>query len=310
MTISTGRVNMGGVIALTAERREEIFQELWSQLDHEKIGEAIAAGNAYKFDSEEAGEALIAACRRWLPEDVTTYTVQAVEREQTIDGFKFVTDVECTYTGEGTKIVQDDKSFSTVTLKPWAGKKCIIDWKTGKRSLDARWQDSYTNSHQWRDYLAETGAEIFVYRGIKRKAKAGDEIELREFAIHRSVQPDLEELHRLNIAGITAQRDALIDANIRPWPQNRNSCGEYGGCFAVPECNAGLQFIPVGNLEKGRPFSYSRMEEFRSCAEKHRRSVLARMKNDEESSGPDAEFGSSFHRGIAEVYRQVFLVGA
>lgn len=294
------------MVTLTAERREEIFQELWSKLDHDKVGAAIAEGNPYKFDSEEAGEAVIAACRRWLPEDVTIYTVQSVEREQTLDGFKFVTDIECTYTGEGTKIVQEDKSFSTVTLKPWAGKRAIIDWKTGKRALDARWVDGYTDSHQWRDYLAKTGAEIFIYRGIKRKAKAGDEIETREFAIHRGAQPDLEALHRLNIAGITAQRDALIDAAVIPWPQNRNSCGEYGGCRFKDDCNAGLQFIPVGNLEKGRPFSYSRMEEFRSCAEKHRRSVLARMHNDEESSGPDAEFGSAFHRGVAAVYRQVF----
>lgn len=290
--------------------REAKFLALWSTLDLDEVKLQIRGREKplYDFDEEEAREAVLKACERWLIDDLEQMELRSVETEYKVKDFKFVIDLGGTFTGRGTKIVQyDDKTYSPRNLTLWRGLTFVADWKTTKRDLDARWQDSLTDSRQWRDYLAHTGAEIFVYRGIQRKGKIGEEIQLREFAIHRGLQPDLIELHKANLDGIIAQRDALIDLNIAPWPQNMPSaCGRYGGCRYKDDCLAGLKYIPAGNLTKGREMSYSRMEEFKACAELHRRSVLDRIANSEEESGPDAEFGLSFHRGICEAYKQAF----
>ena len=291
---------------------EDKFLAVWDSLDHVKIREAIEQPGVSLYDAEEAREVVFAAAYRWLLEDLEQLTVDSVEQELVTPdtNFKFVLDMAGTFTGKGTKIIQyDDRKYSPAALTKFRGAKYNLDWKTTKKNLDARWQDSYEGSWQWRDYLAETGAEYFVYRGIKRRSKPEDEVETREFCIHRSVQPDLVEVHKINLTGTEAMRDALIDRNEVPWPQYRPSgCKAFGrACPYTDDCAAGLQFIPLGNLTKGRALSYSRKEEFALCPERHRRSVLDKLALAEEgNSGPEAEFGKAFHRGIAELYRQAF----
>lgn len=287
----------------------EKFAAVWEAIDHDAVRAAIGEGNPYIFDADEAFDAVHVACQRWLVEDILQIDITGVETERIEENFKFVVDLEGTYTGEGTKIVQyDDRSYRAERMHRFAKRRVIIDWKTTKVALDARWMDRYVDSAQWRDYLACTGADLFVFRGVRRVSKVLETHDTREFILDRSLQPDLVPLHKVNLQGIEAQRDALIDLNIHPWPQNRANCGDYGGCPYKSDCDAGLKYIPAGNLEKGRALSFSRMTEFQQCAEKHRRSVLARIAQDEESTGPDAEFGSAFHRGIAEVYKQIFEV--
>lgn len=294
-----------------AADREAQFAELWGSLNHDAIIAEITNVKTLDFDAEDAWQAVNAAAQRWLIEDVVAWNVTDVEREYRGDDFKFVVDLGGTFTGEGIKTVQHSGyAYGDIDLKRFAGLRFVADWKTTASPLDKNWQTRLEDSWQWRDYLAESGADVFVYRGIKRRTKIEDEIELREFYIHRSLQPDLAEVHTINLRGVIAQRDALIERNVVPWPQNRPSaCKRFSRrCQYKDDCDSGLQFIPAGNLDKGRAMSYSRVAEFSACPELHRRSVLDKMSavDEDESSGPDAAFGSAVHRGLASAWSQAF----
>jgi hypothetical protein len=117
------------------------------------------------------------------------------------------------------------------------------------------------------------------------------------------------EVHNINLRGVQTQVDALIDAELVPWPQHRpTACRRFGRpCSFKDDCDSGLQFLPVGNLTKGRALSYSRIGDFTACPELHRRRVLAKMSAaGEDDSGPDAAFGSAMHRALAFVWGESF----
>jgi hypothetical protein len=292
--------------------RDENFLALWNTLDIGRVNKEIlnVEGPAYSFDLEEANDVVFVAAHRWLLEDLTALAVTETERLYVQNGFKFILDLQGTFTGEGSKTFQHDaRKYNDANMDRFQGKRFVADWKSTKSELDTMWQERLVDSWQWRDYLAETGADIFVYRGIKRRTRIGDSVETREFYIDRSVQPDLEELHRINVLSTTVQRDALVQLGQVPWPQNRpGGCRAFGReCQYKPDCDSGLKFLPTGALTPNRELSYSRIQSFKLCPERYRRDLLAKQDGlEEEVAGPDAEFGLAIHRGLAEVYRQAY----
>lgn len=292
--------------------RDSAFLKIWESLDHAAINAEIlrTEGPSYTFDLEEANKAVYVAAHRWLLEDLTDLAVSETERVYVQNGFKFVLDLQGTFTGDGYKTFQHGShKYGEATLGRFKGLRFVADWKTTKSELDVRWQQRLVDSWQWRAYLAETGADVFVYRGIRRKTRIGDEIETREFYIDRSTQPDLKEVHDINVKTTTAVRDGLIQLGVTPWPQNRPSaCGAFGReCPYKADCDTGLKYIPTGALVPGRPFSYSRMETFKLCSERYRRDVLAQQSAlEDEGTGPEAEFGKAVHRALASIYSQSY----
>ena len=282
------------------------FNDLWSQLDLDKVITAI--GNLPRgFDTDAARECVYYAAHRWLVRDYETIILDAIEEKKTIHNFKYVMDIRGRFNGNGSVKLQEGRSVRVRPFGPLKGKKLIIDWKTSKNTLDQNWVQRYHDSWQWRTYLFAEQADVFIYRGIRRRNYVNGDLETKEVIIHRSEDPRLDEIAANQINLMKAQRDNLIQLGATPWPMNRpNACYKYGyQCKYIDDCWAGT--FPVGDLDISHPVSYSRMEEFLLCPERFRRNAIARVKVEaEEEESESAAFGNSVHRGLAEIYKQTF----
>lgn len=284
------------------------FSDTWKLLDEEKIYRAIGSLR-FSFDEDAARECVYFAAHRWLERDLEAFRVESLEETNIIDGFKFVTDMRGAWTGKGSAKVQEGKSYRPRNFSTLANKKFILDWKTTKSTLDSDWQDRYIDSWQWRHYLAFSGAETFIYRGIRRRSQINGDLETKEIIIHASEDPNLIRASQNQIKQIKGNRDNLIQLGITPWPMNKpGACHKYGyDCPYINDCWAGNPDDRV--LDKDHPVSYSRMEDFMLCPERFRRNALASrdaIEGEEQDISESSNFGSAVHRGLQEVYKQAF----
>jgi len=263
-------------------------------IDWDRVSAAVGdlseqGSRSYSFEQTDAREIVYLTAQRWLPLDLLNLKVSHVEQEHDdalVPEFpgllqKSIIDIEGELLG-----------FSTA-FKPYAGQKFIIDWKTSGGGLDTKWSNDLKDSWQWRIYAAQRDVQVILYRGLSRTKV------FREVPI--VVPFGNTALVHMHLKGIYSQIDALKDFPM--WPKHRPSaCFSYGmDCEYSGPC--GEEEGPFGGIDFTRPISYSGSERFLSCPEKFRRSRLAGA----ERGGSEAtEFGSAVHRGMAEIYRQVY----
>ena len=268
------------------------WDDIFVTLDLQKVDNeinAIEAGQPQMpdYDRQDVRELVLIAAARWLPTDLVEWELDAVEEEFEIEGFRGITDLRGRHKG----------LFDT--LKGHKGAKFLGDWKTTKGALDADWAARYKFSWQWKLYcLGNPGTALFTYRGVSRN---GD---TREIIIQ--VPPGVEAEAQVYLDQVKAMRLPLEGQ--LPWPRKMpNSCKAYGReCDFIDYCRENR--IIEGTVDFQKPLSYSGTETFLLCPEKHRLTQISGYGDDDEVLA----FGKSFHRGIAEVYRQAFkltLVG-
>lgn len=262
------------------------WNDIFSTIDLDKVNEEISAieegqPNMPDYDRQDVRELTLVAAARWLPTDLIEWELDAIEEPFEIQGFRGITDLRGRHRG----------LFNA--FKPFEGQAFLGDWKTTKGALDSDWANRYKYSHQWPLYtLAFPDTKLFTYRGISR---LGD---TREVIIE--IPPGVVEQASQYLMQVRGMRDTLKGQ--APWPRHQPSaCKAYGReCDFIEQCRDNVVIIGDFNFEK--PMSYSGSETFQLCNEKHRLTQIAGYGEDDETLA----FGKAFHRGIAEVYRQVF----
>ena len=166
-----------------------------------------------------------------------------------------------------------------------------------RTALDDKWVKRYTDSWQWRIYLYNAQADVFVYSGVSRNG------ETREFYLPRPA--NLEEQVKTQLISLGLMREQLIESGMLVYPMNRPfACNAFGReCENIYDCRNWK--MPQQQLE-GWNWSPSSMEQFLICPERMRRSQLRKLEGIELRGNDAAEIGTAFHAGIAEVFRQAF----
>lgn len=237
------------------------------------------------YDFKDVRELVLIAAERWLPEDMEEWDIAEIEGDHRDERFRWILDMRGTHRGKLN------------AFKQFAGAGFILDWKTTKSDLNSGWANRYKYSHQWKLYAAKhPEVKLFHYRGIKR---TGD---LRSVIIQ--VPDTVVQESELYLRQTWAQREALIQIGAVPWPQRMPSgCNAYGReCEFFTDVCADNRVV-AGGVDKTKPLSYSGCETFGLCPEKYRLLQLAERGEDDETLA----FGKAFHRGIAELYKQVFF---
>lgn len=262
------------------------WDEIFVTLDLEKINDEINAIEEGQppmpdFDRQDVRELVLIAAARWLPTDLVEWDLDAVEESFEVKDFRGIIDLRGRHKG----------LFSA--FADHKGAMFIGDWKTTKGALDADWANRYKYSWQWKLYaLGRPEIRLFTYRGISRQ---GD---TREIIIE--VPEGVAGEAKQYLEQVKAMR-GVLEGQV-PWPRKMpGSCKAYGrDCDFVDQCRENL-VIP-GQVDFNKPLSYSGSETFLLCPEKHRLTQISGYGEDDETLA----FGKSFHRGIAEVYRQAF----
>lgn len=287
---------------MTLDDYTSTYAELSASIDWDKVRDAMVGDKPIMdFDLEDALLCVHAACERWLLQDKENFIVTGLESkiQVTDPGFKAYKDIEGMVVADPVK-----------QLKAYAGKPYIVDWKTAKGDLDKRWKDRLLLSTQWRQYWwAQGGGEgLFVYRGIRRPNAKG-EVQFRELMFDPSTfTRNNEALTKQQLYGIMAMRDTLINEDFPIWPMNMPAaCHDYGeDCPYLNDCDLGDQ--PRWVPPHGKVMSYSRLKSFLRCPERSRRELLDETEGDADNGSDATRFGNCVHRGLAEVYSQVFKV--
>jgi len=277
------------------------FEDIWKQLDVEKIASATNIPGLADFDYEAAKICVYDAAERWLLWDIkqflfTSFEEYLEEKEDPkilrIGGLKAYLDLAGTIIGEHKN------------LKEFAGKRVILDWKTSRNALDKKWKDRQILSHQWRIYSHLYNAGLFIYRGIQRAKKLEEETQFREIIL--AIEPPIISGAVHTVATVGAQIEHLISLNTAPWPRTMPAhCNDYNReCVFLSDCDT--EVVVPGNIEL-RQLSYSRIKDFMKCPEYYRRTVLALTEeNEEDDSTEFSTFGKAVHGGLAEIYQQVY----
>lgn len=269
-----------------ANPKTKDWDDIFPLIDLEKVNaeiDLIEVGQPPMpdYDRQDVRELVLIAAARWLPTDLEEWYVDAIEEEFEIEGFRGILDIRGRHRGR----------FSS--FDNHAGAPFLADWKTTKGALDADWAARYKYSWQWKLYCAaKPDVRLFSYRGINRSG------ETREIIIE--VPPGVVEESRQYLDQIRTMRDVLRGTS--PWPRKMpGSCKAYGReCDFIDICHENI--VREGDVDFSKPLSYSGSETFLLCPEKHRLTQISGYGEDDEVLA----FGKSFHRGIAEVYRQVF----
>lgn len=277
------------------------YAELVSEVDWDKVRAAmIGSSPILDFDLEDAMLCVHAACERWLIQDLENLQITGIESKIEVASppFKAYLDLE-------GSIVAKDKAFL-----PYRGKPFIIDWKTSKGELDKKWVRRHTLSTQWRQYAWGKGMRggLFFYRGIRRP-DANGKVAFREVILDTdSYTYNNDDLTIQQLRGIIAMRNVLISEDFPIWPMNMPvACHDYGeDCPYLDDCDLGNQ--PHWVPPFGKVMSYSRFKSFLRCPERSRRELLDETEGDADNGSDATRFGNCVHRGMAEVYSQVFNV--
>lgn len=269
-----------------ANPKTKDWDEIFPLIDLEKVDAEINAVEDGKsqmpdYDRQDVRELVLIAAARWLPTDLEEWYVDSVEESIEIPGFRGILDLRGRHRGR----------FDA--FKNHAGSGFICDWKTTKGALDADWAARYKYSWQWKLYaMAVPDVKLFSYRGINRNGETREIIIEIPPGIAAESEQYLNQIHRM--------RGML--AGEAPWPRKMpGSCKAYGReCEFIDTCQENI-VIP-GKVDFGKPLSYSGTETFLLCPEKHRLTQISGYGDDDEVLA----FGKAFHRGIAEVYTQIF----
>lgn len=263
-----------------------------SQINLDRVAEAIQGPEGTprlaEYDEKDLKNMVWTAAEKFLVRDL---------HDMVIDGVEEPYERELHFPG-GAQVFRGIKDL-TGTLhgrlnvtKKFAGRKVVIDWKTSHKTLDTTWDERLLDSWQWRKYLYFGGADVMLYRGVNAEGKT------RELLIERPA--NLESSILAQLEGVSAARNSLINAGLTVYPRKMPSaCGAFGReCPYWTDCRE--HTMPQVALLPGRSFSYSSMDRFLACPERYRRGEIENeMENTEESN-----FGTAFHRGIAELYGQ------
>lgn len=271
-----------------------------NQINFDKVREEIEnsplAQKHFTLDNfRTVREGVFAACEKWLVRDAYEFTIDKVEETtlylpkelEEFPGAKAIIDVQGTLKG------------TQAPFKDYVGSVYALDWKTTSGSLSSDWRGRYIDSWQWQLYSEIIGASIFIYRGYSWSQRDTKEIIIK-------VPPYNREEVIEYLKGVLLQRKALVDAGLDVWPRAKpKSCNAFGReCDFYSDCSA--YSMPRGARDQ-RILSYSRIEEFLLCPERARRGELIEIEGIEVYHW-EAEMGSAFHRGMAEVYRQLKTV--
>jgi hypothetical protein len=263
--------------------------EILDNIDMEKVIAAVRKEGAGlpDWDLESVADMIWGVCDKWLSRDTKWMYLQGIEERYNWNGESGIYDVRGTFTGDAPEYLR--------------GKTFIRDWKTSSGELDARWAERYNNDNQWRMYLWQSDADIFLYSGVNRK---GD---VREIYLHR---PDnLSDQVRSQLMGLDLVQQAYLDAGLTVFPLSQPSaCSAYGRrCARREECTG---FTMPRRTPKPWNWSPSAMSKFSLCPERFRRYQIDREDGlgagGDGDTGPEARVGTAFHAGIAEIYKQVW----
>lgn len=271
------------------------IDQLLAQLDLDKVTQAILTrddGEAQlaDFDIEDASGLVRMAAEKWLLRDLGEFTVTDIEQEKSMwvptdkEPFCYVVDLAGTLVG----LTSPFSNYPNATF--------VCDWKTTKNQLSTEWKNRLLKSWQWRLYAAGTGAKLFIYRGLSRQE------ETKEVIIEVPKENDREVAQFLASLGSTI--NSLRQGGYTVWPRSMPySCGAYGReCEFLKDCQE-------YNMPRGIPYkrlSYSYIEKYLLCPEKARRYALIDAEGGPRESSEESNFGSSVHRGLAELWRQAF----
>lgn len=272
------------------------FNEILEAVDWSAVGTAQRAeAKLSDGEHETVTEALLSAVEKWTPSDFG-HIAKIEERFQSFADLNYMT-------GWGEQASCDNPSsvvgYVDLTLhSPDMLEFGVVDWKT-TGDVGTKWQDRQRLSWQGPLYCFVSRAATYAYRGVERTPYR--RIDGR--GIHRTrtvsspwpsfrTDGDVERWLDQNLA----QRAVLRDQ--APWPQRSpGACGAFGrDCDFLPLCETGT--APLTSLTLG-PFSHSGIERFGLCPERYRLEKLLGETNEE------GNWGSAFHGGVAEVYRQL-----
>ena len=240
------------------------------------------------FDYEQIKDAVYNAAENWLPQDADKLIIGIEEEvEVPFEGWE--------EGGEVPEQARRAKGVIDLILLSREGKLGIVDWKTcGAQALPET--EKYTKSWQWRMYVAAWAGQYrpedieVQYRVVSRGLQLGTiSLQPTEFSVSRV---------REYMQATAAMNDALAPFTV--WPQRMpGACKAFGRqCPYEADCHMGT--MPRGVMPR-KDLSFSYLERFLLCPERARRAELEPDRDGSEEAG----FGSAFHRGIAEVYRQV-----
>lgn len=268
---------------------KEKINNILSLLDRGRIKDAIrsnAPSFLDNFDFEVVDDMLHSAINSWLIDDLEHYTLLATETKKSFE--------------HPASALEPTHLICDLELQDKFGKKVIIDWKTTSRELDPKWEARYRDSWQWRIYLSYLNADKFVYRGVSTK-KGTRDVTLNRY-------PGLDKEISQYINQFSNMRLSLVGQ--APWPRSRpGSCNAFGRlCHYYDDCRDNT--YPLDKLIP-RSLSYSGMDTFFLCPERHRREELEKLRADAEPEREGnfaAELGNCFHRGAAEIWQQSFCL--
>lgn len=266
------------------------LEEIIGNLDKDKINESLHL-NAPSFFSLDEYDLLADMCLKaldiWLLDDIDSLEITAVEVKKevilpgAIDPIHFICDIEA--------------------IEKSTGKRIVCDWKTSAGELDVRWEQRKQDSFQWRTYLAILDAESLQYRGVSNRLKTR--------TVTVNTYPSLHDEVQLIYTQVSNMRASLIGT--QPWPRNMpGSCMAFGRqCSYLKDCRT--RNYPKDILIP-KSISPSALDNFLLCPERHRRDELIKINRPEGTVEQDAasnyqrEIGSAFHKGISEIYKQIF----
>ena len=277
-----------------SEVKPRSWDEIILTLDLDKVAAEINAVEAGQpempdYERRDVRELVLLAAERWLPNDLVELHLDGVEEAHDGTNFRGILDLRGRHKG----VLKAYQGF--------AGAGMIADWKTTKGALDADWANRYKYSWQWKLYaMAFPETRLFHYRGISR---SGD---MRDVVIE--IPPEVAGEAAIFVDQVQEMRRSLFYENMlykngpHPWPRKMpSSCRAYGrDCDFKDTCWNNIT-VP-GSVDINKALSYSSIETFLLCPEKHRLTQISGYGEDDEVLA----FGKAFHRGIAEIYNQAF----
>jgi hypothetical protein len=271
------------------------LNDIWSSLDLDRIYNAIVTNDANErsltdFQVKDVKSMLLTATERWLLRDLSEFYDVKLEKLTEIP-FVEMDPLNPPVTFPRAKGYVD---IVTHRYKKDVPQRIIIDWKTtSRKTLDAEWKDRLAQSWQGRFYLFSETADEMHFRGVKYDGVTAEVILPWRSSYEWEVPLQLE--------GIWAQIQALKPFPVYPRSMPK-ACGAFGReCPRLMDCKLGT--MPQG-VPRHRDLSYSTVEKFLLCPERFRRDNLE--EDGKEGGSEESSTGSGFHRGIAEIYRQVF----
>ena len=282
----------------TKDKEKEKLESIISQLNKQQINDSLHLDAPPSFTLDEydlLADMLLKSLDIWLLDDLDKYEITAIEEKKEvylpggIDPVHFICDLEA-------------KEKET-------GKKIIIDWKTTSSELDTRWEERKRNSWQGKTYIATLGYDEMHYRGVSTRLKTRT-VEIKRY---ESLQTDVEQIY----SQVGTMRASLIGSF--PWPRNMpQSCFAFGrNCEYKTDC---IKNTYPKDILIPKSISPSALDNFLLCPERHRRDELIKLQEraakevgqvivtegESYTSSYNRDIGAAFHRGAAEIYRQVF----